>query len=87
MTERKELRAVLIKARMYRLASILFALMGVVVFAVIFFQNMQGDLLNALRDPTFVVIVAFPFLPAAVLSWLAARMEKKLARLLESGSK
>ena len=87
MSKKKELRAVLVKARMYRLASIIFALMGVVVFAVIFFQNMGGDLLGALRDPIFVVIVGFPFLPAAVLSWIAARMEKKLARLLESSSK
>jgi hypothetical protein len=86
-SDKTEIRAVLIKARMYRLASIIFALMGFVVFAFIFFQNMQGDLIGALRDPTFIVIVGFPFLPAAVLSWIATRVEKKLARLLETHKK
>lgn len=86
-TEKDKMRALIVKARMYRLASILFAIMGVVVFGILYFQNMQGSLLLALRDPMFIVVVAFPFLPAAVLSWLAASAEKKLGNLLESHKK
>lgn len=86
-TDKDKMRALIVKARMYRLASIAFALMGLLVFGVLYFQNMQGSLLNALRDPMFIVVVGFPFLPAAVLSWMAASAEKKLANLLESHKK
>lgn len=87
MSDKDKIRALLVKARMYRLASLVFAVMGLVVFAVLYFQNMQGGLLMALRDPMFIVVVAFPFLPAAVLSWMAASAEKKLGNLLESQKK
>jgi uncharacterized membrane protein len=84
MSDRDKMRSMLVKARMYRLTAIIFALMGLIVFAVLYFQNMQGDLLNALRSPYFIVVVAFPFLPAAVLSWMAANAEKKLSALIET---
>ena len=85
--EKAKLRAMLIKARMYRLASIIFALMGLVVFTVLFFDSMRGNFLTALRDPLFIVVVGFPFLPAAVLSWMAASAEKKLAGMTGGGKK
>lgn len=72
----------LIKARTYRLCSIIFALMGIVIFAFLYYQNMRGNILNALHDPYFIVVIAFPFIPAAVLSWMAVSAEKKMARLL-----
>ncbi len=87
MNDRSKQRALLVKARMYRLVSLIFAVMGLVVFAIMYFQNMQGDFIGAMRDPFFIVIVVFPFLPAAILSWMAARAEKKLDTLLESTRK
>lgn len=87
MTDKQKVRAMLVKARMYRLASLVFAIMGLVVFAVMYFQNTQGDFIGAMRDPFFIVIIVFPFLPAAILSWMAAGAEKKLEALLESQKK
>lgn len=84
MNDREKLHSLLLKARLYRLAAFVFAVMGLVVFAVLYFQNMQGNLLNALRDPYFIVVVGFPFLPAAVLSWMAVSSERKAGKLLES---
>ena len=85
--QRSKQRALLVKARMYRLVSLIFAIMGLLVFAMMYFQNTQGDFVGAMRDPFFIVIVVFPFLPAAILSWMASRVEKKLDVLLESMKK
>ncbi len=87
MTDKAKISAMLVKARLYRLASLVFAVMGLVVFAVIYFQNTQGDFIGAMRDPFFIVIIVFPFLPAAVLSWMAGSAEKKLDTMLESRKK
>ncbi len=87
MSDKDKMRAMLAKARLYRLASVIFAIVGLLVFGLMYFQATQGDFLSAMRDPFFIVVVAFPFLPAAVLSWMAGSLEKKVANQLESHKK
>lgn len=87
MSEKDKATALVVKARFYRLAALIFAVMGLFVFAIMYFQVSNGNFLAALRDPFFVVVVIFPFLPAVILSWMAARAEKKLGNLLESRRK
>lgn len=87
MTDKNKLQGLIVKARLYRLTSLIFAVMGLVVFAIMYFQNTQGDFIGAMRDPFFIVIIVFPFLPAAILSWMAGSAEKKLDVLLESRKK
>ena len=81
---RLHLREILIKAKFYRLASVIFALCGIGVFVFLMSRFVDGNMYAALKDPTIIAILLIPFLPAAILSWLAVRSEKKFAATLES---
>jgi hypothetical protein len=54
------------------------ALAGMVIFSVLYFNMAGGSILEVLQKPMLVVILIFPFIPAAVLSWMAGRIEDKL---------
>lgn len=71
----------LIRAKLYKATALLFVVLGLVVFMGLYFANISGRLMEALRDPTTLVIFVFPFLPAAFLSWLSAKNEKKYEKL------
>lgn len=74
-------RSLLIKSRLYRFFALSFALMGVVIFLFLYFKHVEGQLFEALRDPTIIAIVLFPFLPAIVLSLMAQGLERKFKKL------
>lgn len=77
-------RALLIKSKVYRLFALVFALVGITVFIVLYLKNIEGQFFDSLRSPMTIVILVFPFLPAAVLSWLANKQEKAFMTLLNS---
>lgn len=74
-------RNLLMKSRLYRMFALFFAVMGVVIFISLFLSHTDGNFINALRDPTTIVVILVPFLPAVVLSLLAQRTEKQFAAL------
>ena len=76
-------RSLLIKSRLYRFFALAFAVMGVVVFVTLYFKNIEGHLLEALRNPSIIAIILIPFLPAIVLSLMAQRAEQKFMKLLK----
>jgi hypothetical protein len=80
--DKKQARELLIKAKVYRLFATVFAVVGAVIFLVLYFRFYGGDFMEALRDPTTIFIVIFPFLPAVLLSLKAKRAEKALHKLL-----
>jgi len=51
-----------------------------VIFLVLYFQNVGGTFFSALTNPFIVTIILVPFLPAVVLSLLAKRAEKEYLR-------
>lgn len=69
-----------LKAKIFRFFALIFALAGMVIFVILYFQNVQGTFLSALTNPFIVFIVLVPFLPAAVLSFMAHRLERKYIR-------
>lgn len=77
-------REALIKAKVYRFASLLFVTIGIVIFCVLYIKNVDGRLVEAMRNPLTVFIFLVPFLPAAVLTFLADRAEKRYTSLMES---
>ena len=79
---RQEAKELLIKARLYRMIAVIFAVVGFVVFMILYFKNIEGNILEALSKPSMVVIILVPFLPAAVLSWLSVRTEERFYRLV-----
>lgn len=74
------------KARLYRFFALAFALFGVAIFLILYFRHVDGRLLDALANIKTVVIILVPFLPAAVLTMMAARAEDKFYDLLHSGA-
>lgn len=70
-------RELVLKARIYRICALAFALVGLVVFVALYLRNVEGSFLSSLTNPFIITIIVFPFLPAAVLSILAARLERK----------
>ena len=75
----------LIKAKFYRAVSLVFVVLGLVVFMVLYMANVEGRLMEALKNPFTLLLFIIPFLPAAVLSFIADRFEKKYKKL--SGDK
>lgn len=67
----------MLKARLLRFFAFVFACVGIVVFIALYFQNVEGSFLSALTNPFIVTIILVPFLPAAVLSFMASRAERQ----------
>ncbi len=55
-----------------------FVAVGLLIFVQLYLTNVEGRITEALRDPLIIFIFIVPFLPAAVLSLLATRLERKL---------
>ncbi|MBL8637667.1 MAG: hypothetical protein JNN09_04140 [Alphaproteobacteria bacterium] len=72
------------KAKVYRFASLLFVTIGIILFCVMYVKNVDGRLVEALRNPLTIFIFLVPFVPAAVLSFLADRAEKKYSDAMSS---
>lgn len=73
-------RELVLKARLLRFFALVFALAGMVVFIVLYFQNVGGTFFSALTNPFIITIILVPFLPAFVLSLLAQRAEREYLR-------
>jgi len=71
----------LIKAKFYKGVSLLFVVLGLVVFMILYMANIEGRLMEALKNPFTLGIFLLPFLPAAVLSFMADNYEKKYKKL------
>lgn len=74
-------REFLIKAKLYRAISMVFVILGLVVFMILYVANVEGRLMEALKNPFTLGMFVIPFLPAAVLSIIADRNEKKYIKL------
>lgn len=74
----------MIKAKIYRFFAIIFAVMGAVIFMLLYFRHLDGRMMEALTDIRTVFIVLIPFLPAITLASLAARTESKFYNIAHS---
>ncbi len=70
-------RELLIKSRVYRVLGLVFAVVGLAVFFVTFMRHVEGAFFSSLTNPFVVTMIIFPFLPAAVLSFLAGRLDRE----------
>lgn len=70
-------RELVIKARIYRFLALIFAFVGLAIFVVMFLRHVEGSFLSSLTNPFVVTMIIFPFLPAAALSFMASRLERK----------
>lgn len=74
-------RNLLMKAKLYRMFALFFAVMGVVIFISLFLSHIDGDFFHALRDPKTIAVILVPFLPAVVLSLMAQKTERQFSAL------
>lgn len=77
----------LISAKVLQFCADIFAVFGIFLFAYIYFAHWKDNPFAALRDPMFIVTILFPFIPAAVLAYLAARKKSKVRAALEEREK
>jgi glucan phosphoethanolaminetransferase (alkaline phosphatase superfamily) len=85
MAKQKTAQEYLVKSKLYRFVSILFAVLGVLVFAVLYVKNVEGRVLEALKDPMIILLFIVPFLPAVCLSFLSNSAEKKYLKMTDGG--
>lgn len=71
----------LVKAKLYRFASYMFLAIGIVAFGMLYVKNLDGRLMDALREPSTILIFVMPFLPAIILSLLGMKADKKYREL------
>lgn len=85
--QRDEARKYLIKARVYHIMALIFAVIGLILFIFMYMQYIKGRFYEAIQDPSIIVFMLVPFIPAAVLSFLANRLDKKLMHYVDSDKK
>lgn len=80
---RLKAREYLLKTRLYRFIALCFLILGVALFIVLYLRFIEGDALTALRQPSLILILLLPFLPAAVLTSMSAKAHKQFFRIME----
>ena len=78
-----QIRVLLITSKVLQMCADLFAVFGIILFAYIYFKHFRADPMLAIHNPAFVVILLIPFVPAAVMAYLAAQKRKKIRLMLE----
>lgn len=87
MKEKENLRTLLISAKVLQFFADVFAVFGVFMFAYIYFHTWQDNPLAAMHDPFFIVTILIPFIPAALMAFLASGKRRKIRALLEQKEK
>lgn len=84
---RDQIRELLITSKILQICADIFAVFGIGLFAFIYFKHFRTDPMAAIHNPLFVVILLIPFVPSAVMAYLAAKKRKKIRLLLEQSQK
>lgn len=76
----------MIRTRLYRAFAFVSAVVGLLIFIVLYFREVEGQFETAFRDPRTILIFLLPFLPAFVLSILGERAHGKFLKALEKAA-
>lgn len=82
-SEKKHLLTIINKSYWYRLYAIVFCAGGLMIFAYIYFNHIQKDILGALQSPVTALTLLIPFLPAAFLAYKAEKLQVKARSILK----
>ncbi len=83
MSKEKTPQEYFVKSKVYRFMSLLFVTLGIFVFCIMYIKNVEGRMIEALKDPMTISIFLLPFFPAAVLTMLADGAEKKYRQMIK----
>lgn len=81
--DRDAVKKIYLKSKVYRSMALLLAVCGLGIFIFLYLKITGGDPLVALHNPHFILFILFPFLPAAVMAFLASRLERKTLEKFE----
>ena len=84
---KEDARHFLMHAKILQFFADILAVLGIFIFAILYFKQWNGEAQLALRDPMFVVAMVIPFIPAACFAYAAQNKKKKLKALLEETKK
>jgi hypothetical protein len=73
-----------LKSKVYRVLSLAFIMIGLLIFSIQYINNVDGRFLEALRNPEIVLIFLIPFIPAFFLFLIANSYEKKYLKAVEA---
>ena len=68
----------IIRAKLYDLVALAFAVFAVILFIVFYVRYADGDLMAFIRNPFLLLMMIFPFFPAYVFAWMAKRKRSAL---------
>jgi hypothetical protein len=76
--KKDQAKQLLLQARIYRWIALAMGFAGVCIFGFVYFDSIQGHVLEALMDPGTIGVVLIPFVPAVVFIYMAGGVEAKL---------
>lgn len=76
-------REIFRQARVYEIFGSIFALAGFGLFIALYIRNIEGRLFEAIANPSTLLMIVLPFLPAVILVNKAKSLHKKALLLLE----
>ena len=77
----------MLKARIFRFFALFFAVIGFGVFMILYLRNIDGQWVAALTEPRTLWMILLPFLPAALLSYIAERTREEFLKIARSHQK
>lgn len=78
---RREMHGLIVQSKVYHFMAMMFALLGFIVFAYLYYDFTKGDVMKVIEAPFSVLVMFIPFLPAVVLSMKAKKAQKKLEKM------
>lgn len=82
-----EAQKLLVKMHTYRVAGVLFTIIGLFIFSYNYTEMADGSFFELFQKPVVMLWLIAPFIPASLIFFLYGRLEKKLSRLLEQTDK
>jgi hypothetical protein len=80
---KREAREFVLRARLYRILAIVTAVIGLIIFIILYNRNIGGRFEQAITEPQTIAVILLPFLPSFFMSFMASRARKKLTLLLK----
>lgn len=71
---------------MLRVFAVVTAIVGLIIFTILYFKVIEGRLQEALSEPRTILIILIPFLPAVVISFLAERARSKFIDFIQTST-
>ena len=76
----KEFQQLKVKAGTYRILMGVFAVVGLIVFLILYVKNIEGNIVESLRNPSTIFMIIIPFIPAIVFSFKYKKITKQMTK-------